>query len=407
MNDKHTTRNILVGLGVAALAVCALSVAIGSRAVSDNRAPMFASAGNPHRPLVIVNGQTQQIQPTDYIQSTGGISANSTPATGSGDIEGTTETVSSQLTAGGQFITAGTLTITAWSTGQTLNDWNPTGLATANVISVQQTSGTTNITGIAAQPTGTEITIYNRETSLGSVVLEFETGSTSTNQFVLPGAAALGFNWTMMLGTSMTFRYGGSNWQLKSIGTFEFPYIQVDLGAHLGGGTTIDKLSLTTQADTSTGTVNAFVFFSTTTTLVWSGASAATFTGMIGGSEGRIAIVINASSGQTLTLANLNGGSLSQYQYQNFNGADAALVGNGSFAMYVWTNGVWQMVSSSPMRNKGTITLSSGSGTATVLSGLGCTCTDTTAANAVKCAVSSTTLTATGTGADVIQYLCF
>lgn len=379
--------------------------------------PIYDSYGTGRRPLVIVNGQTQQIQAADYVSTVGGLTTNATGAS-TGDIQTTTETASTTLTVAGQFATSGTLTITTWTTGQTLNDWAPTGLATANVISVQQSSGTTNITGIAAQPTGTEITIYNREASVGTINLQYETGSSAPNQLVLPGAAALGFPWEIQPGASLKLRYGGSNWQFVSSGTTLFPYLQTHYGALLQGSTQLNKVLYQPQLDTSTGTVNDFVFFSTTTVLVWSGSSDATFTGMIGGGDGRIACVINASSGHVLTLANLNGGSIGQHQYQNIGDADAVLTGGGSFACYIYDGTTdWRMsafgsttlgaaTSFTSSKNKGTITLG-GAGTATVNSGAICTCTDTTAANAFKCSVSGTTLTATGTGTDVIAYLCF
>jgi hypothetical protein len=289
------------------------------------------------------------------------------------------------------------------------------------VISVEQSSNTTHITGIAAQPTGTEITICNRETSVGVVKLDYETGSTSANQIVLPGAASFGFPWEIQPGACLKLRYGGSNWMFISSGTSLLPYIHVRNGADLDGSTTVNQLKYTPQIDTSTGTVDNFVLFSTTTAIVWGGAGDATFTGMIGGGDGRMACIINASSGKTLTLANMSGSS--SHPYQNIDNKDSPLVGAGSFACYIYdataSPAPWRMyswgsstnpaaTSFTSSKNKGTITLSTGTGTATVNAGAICTCQDTSGTpTLVSCAVSSTTLTATGTGTDAIAYLCF
>lgn len=379
------------------------------------RAPDFDASGTGRKPLVLVGGTTEQIQAADYVQSVGGVTTNSTPA-GTGDIETSTETVSTTLTAAGATATTGAITISTWSTGQTLSDWNPAGLATASRINVQQSSGTTVINGIVAQPTGTEITIYNAEGSVGLVKLAYETG-TSANQFVLPTG---GFNWTIQGGGSIKIRYGGSNWQVVGTGTTEFPTITADNGATINGTLQVQQLRYQTQYDTTTGVQDPFVLFNSTTLLVWAGASDATFKGMYGNSDGHHVTVINTSSGHSLTFGNQDGtgGTL---DYQNLGNVDLTLSGLGSWATfdYVTVPGCWQMTafgslnnavptSFSSTTNKGAITLSSGTGTATVNTGAVCTCTETTSStNTFKCAVSGTTLTATGTGTDVIAYHCF
>lgn len=377
------------------------------------------TGGSPRRPVVVVNGTLQQTASADYVSTVGGLTTTATAAS-TGDVQTATETVSSRLTNQGQSVRASTLTIATWASGQTLSDWNPAGLSTAYTISMEQSSGTTNISGILAQPVGTEIVLYCRESSVGGIILQYDTG-TVANQIVLPGGASFGFPWQITPGSSVTLRYGGSNWQFVSAGTTFFPYINIKYGAQLGGTTSVGALTYSPQADASTGTVNDFGINSTTTTVLWSGVGSATYTGMTGGADGRTLCVINSSSGQSLTLSNLNGGSLGPRQLQNKGNSDAVLVGAGSAACYIYDGtpyNLWRMTSMvSPQnnapatytssKNRGSITLTAGTGTGTVQAGSVCTCTDATAVAAVKCAVSSTTLTATGTGTDAISYLCF
>lgn len=379
--------------------------------------PVYDSTGTGRRPLVIINGVTSQLPSADYISTVGGITTTATAA-GSGDVQTATETVSSRFVDQGQLTASNTLTIATWTGSQTLSDWNPTGLSTAFVISMEQSSGSTQIDGIAAQPAGTLLTLYNRETSLGTIILSYETG-TPGNQLVLPGAPVGGFPWKIQPGASLTIQYSGTAWHFYSSGTYEFPVIQADFAANLIGPTQVGQLKYTVQYDTSTGTQDPFVLFNSTTVVVWAGASDATFDGMLGNADGHHVVIINTSLGHTLTLANLTG-TTSTLDYQNFGNVDAKVVGPGSYATYdyVTTPGNWQMTSFGSLvnagavtytssKNRGTIALAGGTGTATVTAGSVCTCTDTTGANAVGCAVSTTTLTATGTGTDVIAYLCF
>lgn len=262
-----------------------------------------------------------------------------------------TATIGSAFVDQGQFTASNTLTIATWTTGQTLTDWNPPGLSTAYVISMEQSSGTTNIDGILAQPTGTEITLYNRETSVGAIVLQYETG-TAGNQFVLPGAPAGGYPWTIQPGASIKIRYGGSNWQFVSSGTYAFPFLSSHFGSQLDGTTAIQQIRGLEQLDTSTGTQNDFTLFNSTTILEWAGASDATFTGMIGGGAGRIVIIMNTSNGHNLTLSNQNGGSSSQHQYLNTGLTDVTLVGSvtgvgsASSAIYIFdgTELIWHLI---------------------------------------------------------------
>ena len=75
------------------------------------------------------------------------------------------------------------------------NNWNPTGLSTANRIRLNPSVGTLDLTGLTAQADGTAIFLYNVNTGANVVVIKTESGSsTSTNRFTNPGAADVPMN---------------------------------------------------------------------------------------------------------------------------------------------------------------------------------------------------------------------
>lgn len=91
------------------------------------------------------------------------------------------------------------------------NNYNPTGLATTHVLRLNSDAART-ISGIAAQPAGTVLSIVN----VGSfnIVLAHESGnSTAANRFQLPGGASQ----TLTLGSSALIWYdgtGATRWRL-------------------------------------------------------------------------------------------------------------------------------------------------------------------------------------------------
>lgn len=329
--------------------------------------------------------------------------------TGSALSTSSTVAVNAQFTTANQILRTGIITPTALNT--TTNNYNPTGLSGASII-IQSATAATAITGLVAQPTGTVVTIVVPTTSTFPITLSnLNGGSSAANQFRLPGSTT----WTIDIGYSATLRYTGSDWQLLDSVAATIP------GLTVNGITNLAQLRYSQpQTFSTTGTSNSVVINSTTTIFQYTGSGTATITGFLSNTPNRLLIVYNTTS-NALTLANLNGGSLSTQQIQNVGNTDAVLNGPGSSATYVYdttTNGPWRMigfttttrgdaVSFTNTKNAGTITLSGGTGTATVNSGAHCTCSDSTANASVQCAVSTTTLTATGTGTDVITYLCF
>lgn len=84
------------------------------------------------------------------------------------------------------------------------DNWNPTGLATAQVIRAS-TDASRNLTGIVAQAAGTELAIWN--VGAFDLVLVHDATSTAANRFTLPGAA----NLTLTPGSSIRLAYDGAS----------------------------------------------------------------------------------------------------------------------------------------------------------------------------------------------------
>lgn len=138
-------------------------------------------------------------------------------------------------------------------TGSTVNDYNPTGLATTYVIDQAVTSPTV-ITGIEAQPSGTQIDFRNTTSSTSNLTFDNATGSLAANQFVLPGAV----NWILQPGNSLLFRYNGSNWRLIAAVTNDVPVFTVDGLLTTNGG--ITNASSTTILNTFGRTTTGSIF---------------------------------------------------------------------------------------------------------------------------------------------------
>lgn len=87
----------------------------------------------------------------------------------------------------GEAIT-GVITPTALST--TTSDWAPTGITTARMIRAEASGASRDLTGIAAQASGTMLTIFNVGSGT-NVVLKHATGSSAANQILTPNGADL------------------------------------------------------------------------------------------------------------------------------------------------------------------------------------------------------------------------
>lgn len=301
------------------------------------------------------------------------------------------------LIVDGQVSLPGTITPPDFTGGATINNYNPTGLATAYVIEQACTGiGDSFISGLQAQPTGT-IIVFRNTGYFNLNILNHNSGSLAANQFDLPSATT----WQLEPGYSLTLRYTGTQWEV--VQGFVDSFFSVTVNSLLNIGQT---RFFQPQAYTTTGTSTDVLLNSSTTVFQYIGAGDATITGFAGNAGGRLLIVRN-ESGHNLTLPNLTGPGSSNNQLNN-GGVDIVLVGSSSNAVYIWDtiNTNWGLISYTTASNKGTVALAGGTATATVQSGAVCTCTDTTAVAAVQCSVTTTTLTLHGTGTDVIAYIC-
>jgi hypothetical protein len=91
------------------------------------------------------------------------------------------------------------------------DDWNPTGLSTANVIRLDIDAART-ITGIVAQTSGTMILLYN--TSAFTATLSHDATSTAANRFYAPGAV----DFSLTQKKSIWIRYDGTHTRWTIIG---------------------------------------------------------------------------------------------------------------------------------------------------------------------------------------------
>lgn len=384
-------------------AACVLSLCTLVAMCAAPGSPAYDALVAARRPLVIVNGVTQQLALTDYLSTVGGLTTNATAAS-AGDIQTTTATVSTTFKAAGQVQRTGVISPTL---AASQDNYNPAGLATASTINAAASVNSV-VTGLAAQATGTEILFRNA--SVYAITLAGLSGSSSSsNQFdFFEGSITLQPYQTILL------RYTGSKWVGVAHGSgtsFALPNITASSVLTLG------QIRPAVNNITTTGTQDD-INVGNTTIVTYAGVGTATFTGFLGGTVGRPLIIQNLS-GSALTLAHATGSAAGR-QLTNPGGINVVLAPTTGVAAYVYetATGSWSLVfvsgttNSVPTlftstKNKGSITLAAGTGTATVAAGSVCTCSDTTANASVQCAVSSTTLTATGTGTDVIAYLCF
>lgn len=134
-----------------------------------------------------------------------GASANGTAGTITFNIGATTAT---SIDATGTLIHPLALRLTGTISPTQLvantDNWNPTGLSTANVIRID-VSGAINLTGIVAQASGTMIVLYNRTASVISLI--HDATSTAANRFYCPG----GIDFPLSARGSCWIRYDGTD----------------------------------------------------------------------------------------------------------------------------------------------------------------------------------------------------
>lgn len=164
------------------------------------------------------------------------------------------------LTDSGNTIYSGVIAPTAF-TGAQVDNYNPTGLATAAVISQDASSGTT-VTGLTAQSTGFEVNFHNIAAASNITFTNQSASSLAANRFTLPSAASL----ILRPGYSISFRYNGAAWRPKTM-TNDYATLFVDglltIGSITGFPTTTCAAGAAEVATGTTGTATCATFFDT------------------------------------------------------------------------------------------------------------------------------------------------
>jgi hypothetical protein len=128
------------------------------------------------------------------------------------------------------------------------NNWAPTGLAGATQMRLGYAAGLT-ITGMVAQPAGTEITIQSIRSTASPEYLTFaneSASSTAANRFALPTGAA----WYLPPNCSITFKYDGtlSRWVWKSFVSNAFPVFTSNGAPGVSVGYPVENIGLSRNA---------------------------------------------------------------------------------------------------------------------------------------------------------------
>lgn len=296
-----------------------------------------------------------------------------------------------RVVATGTNIFTGTV-ITPSALAANQNNWNPTGLAGASIIRLGYGAGFT-VTGMVAQPNGTEVTIQSIRSTASPEYLTFaneSASSTAANRFALPQGNA----WYLPPNASFTFRYDGtlSRWVLKSFATTSFPESNAVGGSALTVGYPVENIGLRRDgsqilgmlagassrqtwngsgSDPSPNVVPSVAYFENQGQLRWSGVVAigpltgtinnqaltdvtltarittsgtTTLTGLTGGQAGRVVTLVNASAND-IVLNSEDAGSTAANRFL-LNAASITVLPEGTVQLwYDTTSSRWRKLS--------------------------------------------------------------
>lgn len=258
-NDYRTIYRAIFGVvGV----LCLFSVFVTCESGDE-----LDAQGVARRPLVIINGQTQQIPTADYVSTAGGLSTNATAAVAN-DIQ-TTTLATGALNTG---------VIAASMTGSQ-NDWNPTGLQTAEIVQITVNTQV-NLTGLTA-PTGNvggrRVCLQNVTAGATLSLIHESSSSSAANRFSL----VTGNTWQLVANMNATacFFYDATASRWRQLAFTYFPRInagssgQFSVATNGATATTTAALSGFANAqttDASTLSVDGTITFALDTTPVTS-----------------------------------------------------------------------------------------------------------------------------------------
>jgi hypothetical protein len=205
------------------------------------------------------------------------------------------------------------------------NDWAPTGLADAAIIRASA-SGAYNLTGLTGGADGRTIVLSNVGATY-SITLQHDVTSTAANRFYCPSLSDL----TLPPGGSVLLIYDStiSRWHI------------------LGGDGGVLPGVVAFSADETinlTGNTSNLALGSSTSVLRLTANASYTLDGITGGSDGRVLVVMNADTTDTITLKH-NTGSTAANQFYCPDQTDLALAAFSAVLMsYDYTAQRWRIV---------------------------------------------------------------
>lgn len=221
----------LSGANLTGVAFSAGTQSISATWTLDNNIPFQSrnTAASAVNVATVSSGNFLILGPTDA-QVAGGVGV-STAITGSSSVSLVTNQVSrttigstGALTHNNAVAWTGVISPSALASGST-NNYNPASLASSSYVILTADAGGSTLTGLAAQASGTEITLCEPAPGAGSLTIAHESGSsTAANRFNNGAQANITLNKDTSGGVGgpcVTYWYygAGARWLLKSTST--------------------------------------------------------------------------------------------------------------------------------------------------------------------------------------------
>jgi hypothetical protein len=271
-----------------------------------------------------------------------------------------------------RLIASGEIDVTGEQTYSTTGTSNDIALNAGVSVFRYTGNNTATLTGFTGGVDGRLLYLINAATSNFTLTLGHQTGSASANQIngILSNSISISFGG----GALLRYEAAAAKWRVINVSTNNF-FSSITSGgvttfganSFSSGATTFNHtLNIASeQADTSTGTVNDFALTSSVSVLRWNGASPLTLTGITGGANGRLLIIVNESAANALGLNNESASSTAANRIVAFNSASQVVTPGGTVILrYDGTASRWRLLSvststvSSSMTFTGTVSMS-------------------------------------------------
>lgn len=213
------------------------------------------------------------------------------------------------------------------------NNYDPEGLSNASVLRLRASTAV-NLTGLAGGSDGKILYVYN----IGSSAITFkdESGSsTAANRFALAADVVLSGDESIML----QYDASSSRWRLysKSVSTDLTAATSVSASWSFTGDITVDTITTSQNDYDPTGLSGA-------TVIRLRASGAVNITGLAGGADGRVLILVNTGT-QTITLKDESVSSTASNRFALT--GDVAIAADGfAIILYDATSSRWRVISS-------------------------------------------------------------